>query len=196
MGQLVQLTPTLMPRLPTTPLLVPTRRRLPSEHPALIKWSAPAFVRIRLVSLGLSLGCQTVRSFTCCVSSATRCALYQAGGRAVTGLEASLGCSGLQHKGDLITAPTQPDVKTVGFNAVRGPLLDVSFCAGSLRVDAAANLLVYGPGGWRAPTAPRHTARSAVAAGGRARIPNPCLALQRQRRPLLPCPSPLAPLQA
>lgn len=47
-------------------------RRLPSEHPTLIKWSAPAFVKIRLASLGLSLGRQTVHSFTACMASDTR----------------------------------------------------------------------------------------------------------------------------
>ncbi len=46
--------------------------RLPSEHPTLIKWSAPAFLRIRLASVGLSLGHQTLHSFTACMSSATR----------------------------------------------------------------------------------------------------------------------------
>jgi lipid-binding SYLF domain-containing protein len=64
----------------------------------LIKWSAPAFIRIRLASLGLSLGHQTLQSFTACMSSATRCKLYQQGSRAVTGLEAALSCGGLQHK--------------------------------------------------------------------------------------------------
>lgn len=72
--------------------------RLPSEHPSLIKWSAPAFVKIRLASLGLSLGYQAVQSFTVCVSSQMRVALYQQGGRSLAGLEANLSCGGLQHK--------------------------------------------------------------------------------------------------
>lgn len=129
--------------------------RLPSEHPTLVKWSAPCFVSIRravllllgrqpgtsrqrqrqqgaetaappqptsrppalcsLASLGLSLGFQRTRSFTACMRSYTRLALYQRGGRAVAGLEASLRCGGLQHKADLIAVPAKTDAKTGGW---------------------------------------------------------------------------------
>jgi lipid-binding SYLF domain-containing protein len=109
----------------------------------LIKWSAPAFIRIRLASLGLSLGHQTLQSFTACMSSATRCKLYQQGSRAVTGLEAALSCGGLQHKADLIAVP-QDDMKTAGFQIAHGLLLDLSFAAGTMQVDDAKNAEVYG----------------------------------------------------
>ena len=68
-----------------------------------------------LASLGLSLGFQRVRSFTACMRSHTRLALYQRGGRPVAGLEASLRCGGLQHKADIIAVPAKSDVKTGGW---------------------------------------------------------------------------------
>lgn len=117
--------------------------RLPSEHPTLIKWSAPAFLKIRLASVGLSLGHQTLHSFTACMSSATRNKLYQQGSRSVTGLEAALSCGGLQHKADLIAVP-QDEMKTAGFQIARGLLLDLSFAVGSMQVDDAKNAVVYG----------------------------------------------------
>lgn len=88
-------------------------RRLPSPHPSLIRWSAPAFVTISLSSLGLSLGSHTVRSFTACLANDLRLMLSQHGRRSVAGLEAAISLGGLQHKADLIAAPTT-SVRTGG----------------------------------------------------------------------------------
>lgn len=72
-------------------------RRLPSSHPSLIRWSAPLCVRIRLLSLGLSLGRQHVESFTPCMTSELRRLLSgPSAARRVAGLEASINCGGLQ----------------------------------------------------------------------------------------------------
>ena len=101
---------------PRTPAANPNGSGLrlrPSPHPSLICWSAPAFVSINLTSLGLSLGSHTVRSFTACLASDLRLMLTQQGRRSVAGLEAAASFGGLQHKADLIEAPTS-SVRTGG----------------------------------------------------------------------------------
>lgn len=67
--------------------------------------------------MGLSLGRQTVHSFTACMDSSLRMMLWQEGRRSVRGLEASLRFGGLQHKPDLIALP-MTNLKTGGVGMV------------------------------------------------------------------------------
>ncbi|KAL4445749.1 hypothetical protein ABPG77_008948 [Micractinium sp. CCAP 211/92] len=118
--------------------------RLPSSHPSLIHWSAPLFVRIRLLSFGLSFGRQHVESFMPCMTSEMRRLLSgPSAACSVTGVEASINCGGLQHKADLIALPAD-SVGTVGMNHTSGVLFDLSLVRGGIEVDTAKNALLYG----------------------------------------------------
>lgn len=60
------------------------------------RWSAPCFISLRLLSLGLCLGRQRVESCTFCMLPHLRLALGADGCSSIAGLEACLNLGGLQ----------------------------------------------------------------------------------------------------
>ncbi|PSC73850.1 putative conserved isoform A [Micractinium conductrix] len=109
------------------------------------RWSAPCFISLRLLSLGLCLGRQRVESCTFCMLPHLRLALGADGCSSIAGLEACLNLGGLQERAGVIALPTG-GMGTVAINHTCGVLLELSVARGKLGVDAARNAVQYGTG--------------------------------------------------
>lgn len=121
--------------------------RLPTDHPTLILWSAPVFVKVSLTSFGLlSFGRTRRSSFVACMDRHAQQQLER-GPVPVAGLDAALvfGSDSVADRTDILTAPCVNGMEgTVGVTKASGAMLDVSFAKGSISVDAARCTSVYG----------------------------------------------------
>lgn len=114
------------------PLLTPwVHRRLPTDHPSLIRWSAPIYVEIKLTGGGFAFGKQSNSSFAVCTTSQLEELLFKdekIHSRRVSGIDFSFSCgSGLSEQSDVISIPFGKGVDVVCVSKTSGAIVGISF---------------------------------------------------------------------
>lgn len=127
-------------------------KRLPSNHPSLIKWSSPLFVKISARGAGMMFGKQHRLAFAVCTTSELEEALARDSKRHVSGhefkgFEFEFSCgSGNSDKTNILSVPFGDDLDLVCVSQTSGAIVGCSFMCGSMRVDQEKNASIYGEG--------------------------------------------------
>ena len=104
--------------------------RLPEKNDALIHWSAPLFLSIKLTSLGFSIGRSTATTFA--VGMQRESHQQIAKGHPIAGLDFNCGCgASITERADVISVNAAQDNHTVGVTKKSGAMLDLSFTSKS-----------------------------------------------------------------
>ncbi|KAG7666688.1 hypothetical protein Ndes2526B_g04837 [Nannochloris sp. 'desiccata'] len=121
--------------------------RLPTQHQALVQWSAPLFIKIKSKSFGISFGKQSTSTFAIANSPTAKNAFTTLNGRQFKGLDFNFTAgSSLRERSDVVSNNlVDGDIGFLGVSKIGGIALDLSFfVTGALTVDLFKCHAVYG----------------------------------------------------
>jgi lipid-binding SYLF domain-containing protein len=121
--------------------------RLPTQHQALVQWSAPLFIKINSKSFGISFGKQSSSTFAVANSPTAKNAFTAPSGRHFKGLDFNfVAGSSLRERSDVVSNNfINGDIGFLGVSKIGGVALDLSFFVdGAVTVDSLKCHAVYG----------------------------------------------------
>ena len=124
--------------------------RLPAQHPNLVQWSAPLFIKISAKSIGFSFGKHTSSTFAVANSPAAKNAFTAPSGegRRFKGADFNFaaGSSALRERSDVVSNNLiDGNIGYLGISKIGGVVFDLSFfVSGAMSVDSPKCHAVYG----------------------------------------------------